>query len=394
MGRARVAVDDPGLVSAIANAAVGEKINVSRVCRELGISRGTFYTKLARFRVEGLDGLAPRSTAAHHQPGALPPVVVEAVLRARKELDDEGRDDGPISIRWRLQDAGVTPLPSQSSIYRILCEHGQITPQPRKKPRTRRRFEYADPNGCWQLDGMEYRLAAGTTVCVLVIIDDHSRFEVGSRAAASENGADAWAALQQAFTEHGLPVTVLSDNGLAFSGKHRGRMVDLERHLAERGIAVIASSPYHPQTCGKNERSHQTLRKWLDKHPPAENLAALQQLLDRYRHMYNHRRHQGINGQTPWQRYHARPKATTTTPTRNRPFGLSGRVNRTVSATGVVAFSSCSIILKRRWAGQKAHVYWHRDRVTIMINNQVARELTLNRAVRYQPLHPRTDCSR
>src|SRR6266542_1410962 len=82
------------------------------------------------------------------------PVVV--MMRAREELADEGRDNGPISIRWRLQDTGLTPLPSQASIYRILRERGQIVPQPRKKPRTRRRFEYADPNGCWQIDGMEH----------------------------------------------------------------------------------------------------------------------------------------------------------------------------------------------------------------------------------------------
>ncbi len=372
---------DPEFVAAVAWVAAGEKVNISRFCREQGVSRGVFHKYVTRLRAEGADGFTRRSTAPRHHPTALPAGVAEAVLRARKELDDEGRDNGPISIRWRLEDTGVVPVPSQSSIYRILRAQGQIVPQPRKKPRTRRRFEFADPNGCWQIDGMEHYLADGTTVCIIQLLDDHSRLDVGSYAAASENGADTWAALQQAFAGHGLPVKVLSDNGLAFSGKHRGRMVELERHLAEHGVATIASSAYHPQTCGKNERAHQTLQKWLTKQPPAENLVTLQHLLDEYRVMYNHRRHQGIGGQTPQQRFNARAQAIPDTAA--RPSGVA---QRPVSTTGVIAFSGCSIVLGRAWAGHTATVYWQGDRVTIMINDTVTRQLTLNRSVRYQRL--------
>ena len=373
---------DPEFVAAVARVAHGEKINVARFCHEHGLSRDTFYKYLARFRAEGADGFTRRSTAPHHHPTALGPAVAEAVLRARKELAEQGRDNGPISIRWQLEDTGLTPVPSRASIHRILCAHGQIVAQPRKKPRTRRRFTYADPNGCWQIDGMEHYLADGTKVCILQLLDDHSRLDVGTYAAASENTADAWAALQQAFAGYGLPVTLLSDNGLAFTGKHRGRMVELERHLAERGITSIASTPHHPQTCGKNERLHQTLQKWLAARPPAENLAALQQLLDQYRQIYNNRRHQSLEGQTPQQRYNARPKATPATGPR-RPSGVT---TRPVSATGVITFSGCSIVLGRTWAHHTATVYWQGDRVTVMIDNTVARQLTLDRSVRYQRL--------
>jgi len=373
---------DPEFVAAVAQVAAGAKLNVTLFCREHGLSRDTFYKYVDRFGTHGADGFTRRSTAPHHHPAALPAPVAEAVLRARKELDDEGRDNGPISIRWRLEDAGITPLPSRASVYRILIEHGQITPQPRKRPKTRRRFEYADPNGCWQIDGMEHYLADGTKVCILQILDDHSRLDVGSYAAASENGTDTWAALQQAFAGHGLPVKVLSDNGLAFSGKHRGTMVEVERHLAAAGVATIASSVYHPQTCGKNERAHQTLQKWLAKQPAPETLAELQALLDEYRVMYNNRRHQGIGGQTPQQRFDATAKAT---PTGQAP-GPAGVTTRPVSTTGVIAFSGCSIVLGRRWAGQTAIVHWQGDRVAVMINDTIARQLTLDRSVRYQRL--------
>lgn len=233
---------DPEFVAAVARVAHGEKVNIARFCREQGVARGTFHKYVSRFRAEGAEGFTRRSTAPRRRPTALSATAAEAVLRARKELDDEGRDNGPISIRWRLEDQAFSPLPSRASVYRILVQHGQITPQPRKRPRTRRRFEYADPNGLWQIDGMETYLADGTKVCVLQILDDHSRLDVGSYAAASENGTDTWAALEQAFAGHGVPVKVLSDNGLAFSGKRRGSMSHMERQLAAQGVATIASS--------------------------------------------------------------------------------------------------------------------------------------------------------
>ncbi len=373
---------DPEFVAAVARAAHGEKINVARFCREHYLSRDTFYKYLTRFRAEGTDGFARRSTAPHHHPSAVTASVAEAVLRTRKELAEAGLDNGPISIHWHLQDTGVTPVPSRASIHRILRAHGQITPQPRKKPRTRRRFEYTDPNGCWQIDGMEHYLADGTKVCIIQILDDHSRLDVGTYAADSETTTATWAALQQAFAGYGLPVRLLSDNGLAFTGKHRGRMVELERHLAGLGITSIAATPHHPQTCGKNERVHHTLRTWLAARPPAATLAELQELLEEYRRIYNHRRHQSLEGDTPQQRYDARPKAVPATGPR-RPSGLT---TRPVSATGVIAFSGCSIVLGRTWAGRTAEVYWQGDRVTVMIDDTVARQLTLDRSVRYQRL--------
>lgn len=371
---------DPEFVAAVARVAHGEKVNIARFCREQGVARGTFHKYVSRFRAEGAEGFTRRSTAPRRRPTALSATAAEAVLRARKELDDEGRDNGPISIRWRLEDQAFLPLPSRASVYRILVQHGQITPQPRKRPRTRRRFEYTDPNGLWQIDGMETYLADGTKVCVLQILDDHSRLDVGSYAARSENGTDTWAALEQAFAGHGVPVKVLSDNGLAFSGKRRGSMSHMERQLAAQGVTTIASSVYHPQTCGKNERAHQTLQKWLARQPIPEDLPALQELLGEYRLMYNNRRHQGIGGQTPQQRFDANAKATPA----SSAITTAGSTDRPVSSTGVIAFSGCSIIVGRRHAGTTATLHWQADRVSIMIDDTVVRILTLNRTIRYQ----------
>lgn len=147
----------------------------------------------------------------------------------------------------------------------------------RKKPRGHRSFEYSEPNGCWQIDGLEWRLVDDTVVCIVQILDDHSRLDVCDYAAKSENSADTWAAYERAFDGYGIPVRALSDNGLAFSGKHRGGMAEVERNLAAKGTIAIASSIAHPQTCGKNERAHQTLKQWLTKQPRAATLEELQE---------------------------------------------------------------------------------------------------------------------
>ncbi|MDH6286986.1 hypothetical protein M2275_001889 [Rhodococcus opacus] len=94
-------------------------MNVSRLCREQGISRNTFYVLVGRFRTEGAAAFTTRSTRPHHSPTGTGPEVREAIVRARTELDDEGFDNGPISIVWRLEAQGLDPTPSRSTVYRV-----------------------------------------------------------------------------------------------------------------------------------------------------------------------------------------------------------------------------------------------------------------------------------
>jgi transposase InsO family protein len=385
---------DPVLVAAVARAAAGEKINVSRVCRESGVSRACFYRKLERFLAHGSAGLAAGSRAPRTHPSATRTHVVEAVVRARKELADNGWDHGALTIRWRLLDiarAGVHPtggpvldlgeVPSRATIHRILVDRGQVTAQPHKRPQRGRRFVHPAPNAVWQIDGTTTELADRTRATIVQIIDDHSRLDIACHAARGENSDAVWQALTSGFAAYGHPACVLSDNGTAFSGKRRQwPLVETERRLARLGITTIVSSVGHPQTCGKNERAHQTLHRWLAAHPTAHTLPELQALLETYRAGYNHRRHQGLEGDTPHQRFHARERA--------RPAGpaphVAGHLTRTVSATGVIRFSGASIGLGRRHAGATAEVFWQGDRLTVLINDTVAASLTLDRTIRYQ----------
>ena len=119
-----------------------------------------------------------------------------------------------------------------------------------------------------------------------------------------------------AFDRWGIPASVLTDNGAVFTGKQRGQgRVALEVQLGLRGIRLSHSRPYHPQTCGKVERFHQTQKKWLAAQPRAATVAGLQRQLDRFSRYYNTvRPHRALGRRTPAQAYAARPKAVPTGP--------------------------------------------------------------------------------
>jgi hypothetical protein len=129
-------------------------------------------------------------------------------------------------------------------------------------------------------------------------------------------GGDVVASFRAAFTRWAAPASVLTDNGAVFTAKQRGEgRVALEVELGLLGVKVSHSRPYHPQTCGKVERFHQAVKKWLTAQPPADTVAGLQRQLDRFIRYYNSSRpHRALNRRTPLQAFLARPKAVPTGP--------------------------------------------------------------------------------
>jgi transposase InsO family protein len=128
------------------------------------------------------------------------------------------------------------------------------------------------PNQRWQADITHWKLTGGTGVEILNLIDDHSRLVVASHARATTKAADVVASFHQAAAAHGFPASMLSDNGAVFTAAPRGGRCAIELELARLGIAYRHSRAYHPQTCGKVERFHQTLKRWLAKQPPASTI--------------------------------------------------------------------------------------------------------------------------
>jgi transposase InsO family protein len=289
----------------------------SEVARDYGVSRVWVQKLVRRFHSEGEVAFEPRSRRPHASPQAVDADTEDAIVRLRKELSKQGLDAGAETIAAHLAGrttagGGRPTVPAVSTIWRILSRRGFVRPQPQKRPRSSWRTFCADqPNERWQADITHWRLADGSEISILNIVDDHSRLCLGSHARRATTGADVVASFRKAFTRWGIPAKVLSDNGAVFTAKQRGEgRVALEVELGVLGVRFDHSRPYHPQTCGKVERFHQTQKKWLAAQPAAATLRVLQRQLDRFAAYYNIvRPHRALARRTPAQTYADRPKA-------------------------------------------------------------------------------------
>jgi transposase InsO family protein len=200
---------------------------------------------------------------------------------------------------------------SRSTIWRALKRRGFVVPEPHKRPKSSYvRFEASLPNECWQTDMTHVTLRNGRIVEVVNVIDDHSRLCVASRVFPVTTAADVVATFYDAAAHYGFPAAVLSDNGAIFVASARGDRGALATELAARGITFKHSRPYHPQTCGKIERFHQTMKKYLDAKSAPRSLNELQERLEVFRTYYNEvRPHRAKERMTPQSAFDARVKA-------------------------------------------------------------------------------------
>jgi transposase InsO family protein len=305
------------LVRLVICAVIVEGRPKAEVAREYGISRFWVQQLVKRFQAEGEAAFEPRSRRPHHSPQAVSAETEDEIIRLRKTLSRRGLDAGAETIAAHLAATGTQSVPATSTIWRILSRRGFVVPQPQKRPRSSwRRFSAEQPNQRWQADITHWRLAGGAEVEICNILDDHSRVCIASAARRVTLGPDVVATFTHAFTRCGVPAEVLTDNGAVFTAKQRGEgRVALEVELGLRGVRISHSRPYHPQTCGKVERFHQTQKKWLTAQPRAATVAGLQHQLDRFALYYNTvRPHRALGRRTPAQAYEARPKAVPTGP--------------------------------------------------------------------------------
>lgn len=378
---------------------------VTVICRELGISRQTYYKLRRRFAEDGVDGLMARSRRPHHSPRQLSAAEEDAVVAAFKWLQEEGWDFGAISIQARLRAQAVTGLggdvpdepgtldrvPSLRTIHRVLHRRGLAPPEPNKRTRASgRRFEFPASNDCWQIDAFEHRLATGVVVVVFELLDDHSRLLLANLAWPSEDGAGAWTVVAAGIAAFGPPRMFLSDNSLAFSGARRGRQVQFETNLRALGIKPITSRPYHPRTCGKNERHHQTSQRWLRRRPVAETLEQLQTQLDTYREAYNTKRpHQGIGMATPAARYETgqRNRPDTGDPDSDSDSETAPTIctDHAVNARGQIRLAGTAIGLGSPWTGCQVTIFRTGNHVLVFHRDALIRELNIDPTRSFQP---------
>src|SRR5712692_5195411 len=300
-----------GMERYVVDAVLIEKRSPTEIAKAHGISRSWLYELIARVRGGGYEALEAHSRRPRSCPREVGEQVVATVLQLRQELVAAGHDAGPQTIAHHLAGRLTQSPPSRSTLWRILRRRGLITPQPHKRPRSSFvRFEASLPNERWQADATEWHLADGAKVEILNFVDDHSRLFVASVAFPTVKAADALETFLGAASHFGFPASLLTDNAAVFSGKSRQGRVLLESELDRLGIVSKHSTPYHPQTCGKVERLHQSLKRFLARQPPVPSIADLQAQLDAFRFYYNQSRpHRALDGRTAAQAVAARVKA-------------------------------------------------------------------------------------
>jgi transposase InsO family protein len=368
---------------AAAIAAGFDGVNVKALAAELGISRQWVYELRRRYVAEGLAGLKPRSRRPGSSPLQLAADVEDRVVRLRKQLTDAGCDAGPATIQWHLHRQGAGAVPSQASIWRALQRRGLIVPQPQKRPRSSyRRFEAELVNQMWQIDPTSWSLADGTPVEIINVIDDRSRVCVGSMAVSTATGDAVFEVVVDAGEHWGFPASVLSDNASYFTGKRRGFQAPFETALRAMGIKPITSTPYHPTTCGKVERFHQTLKKWLKARDPAPSIDQLQVLVDQFVDYYNHHRPHRAHRQIPARVHTTGPRTGPGTLPINQPVNIR-RV--TVNRNGIVNTSPWRIGVGAEWAGHRITLYLQDNYAAVFSGNQLVRQLTIDPTRSYQP---------
>ena len=364
----------------------------SQVARDYGVSQSWISRLITRYTYEGEAAFTPRSRRPHTSPTRLPQTTIDLIVALRTELDSKGLDAGPHTIAWHLQHHHRLEV-SVASISRHLHAAGLVAPSPQKRPKSSYiRFAAEQPNERWQADFTHWHLTANTHVEILCWIDDHSRYAISITAHRRITTPIVLTEFAKATAAHGIPHSTLTDNGMVFTTRlagGKGGRNKFEAELRRLGVHQINSTPNHPTTCGKVERLHQTLKRWLHSQPKAATLEQLQTHLDAFIDEYNHRRpHRSLpHRATPATIYTSRPKADPATRIDTHDRVRTDRIGETGNVT-------------LRVNGRLHHIgvgrIHHRTRVLILVQDldikiinaatgEVLRDFTLDPTRDYQP---------
>lgn len=316
------------------------------LCRRWGISPQTGYKWLGRFKADGAMGLADRSRRPLASPGRTSEGVEARVLEVRRAHPAWGGR----KIQRVLQDQGMVDPPSASTITQIVRRHGLLGGPKAGEARDWVRFEHPAPNDLWQMDFKGWFDLATGRCHPLTVLDDHSRYALEIGACGDEQGETVQARLRQVFRRHGLPWRILADNGPPWGTAGHGKYSTLGVWLMDLDIALGHGRPYHPQTQGKDERFHRTLKaEVLDR--DFKDLADAQAAFDRWRPIYNAKRpHQALGMNTPSTRYRMSTRAfpETIAPPDYEPHTPV----RKVDANGHVHFKGQAFRTSKAFAGK------------------------------------------
>jgi transposase InsO family protein len=287
--------------------AARQDANMRDICRRFGISAPTGYKWLGRYREEGLDGLVERPRTPRASPGKTGTELESLILGVREAHPAWG---GRKIRRW-LQDRGTRDVPSASTVTEVLRRHGRLAPPSGPSGKGWTRFEKDKPNELWQMDFKGWiRTENGGPCHPLTLLDDHSRYNLLLEACGRETMREVKPLLERAFGTYGLPSAILCDNGAPW-GDPTGSFTKFEIWLMRLGVKVYHGRPRHPQTQGKEERFHRTLKaEVLSRTTVWRDLGHCQERFQEWRGIYNHERpHEALGGDVPVSRYRVSERA-------------------------------------------------------------------------------------
>ncbi len=281
--------------------AESSSVSFSEMCSRFGISRKTGYKWLKRYVAGGSGVLGDLSRAPHSSPTRTSDAVEAKVLKVRKDHPAWGGR----KIRRRLLDLGNVDVPAPATITDILHRHNKIVPgEPQAGGFVS--FEADEPNDMWQMDFKGW-FTCGTGRCdPLDVLDDHSRYNLHLEACTDQTTGTVKASLTDTFTTYGIPKWMLLDNGQPWGTSQAGfRWTTLTVWLVDLGVSVTHSRPRHPQTLGKDERFHRTLKlEVISTRQEWDSHQQIQAAFDTWRHIYNHERpHDSLDLDVPASRY-------------------------------------------------------------------------------------------
>lgn len=334
--------------------AIRPHANVSQLCKRYGISRKVGYKWLNRYRAGGQKALQDQDKRPHTSPGQTEKGVEDRILTLRKKNPEWGAR----KLKIILERDSSLLVPSASTIGLILKRNGLIKEERSIQQTPMQRFEYDNPNELWQMDFKGgFKLLDNANCHPLTITDDHSRFNLCLAACTNQQSLTVRERLIAVFRKYGLPDRILTDNGTPW-GTTGNSTIDgdysfsaLEVWLLRLSVNVIHGRPYHPQTQGKEERFHRTLKTELLQYEQFRNIEHCQQRFDRWRDKYNlERPHQAIGFKTPAQKYaHSLKTFPEVLPQINY---LTSDATRKVDSFGFISFKGCALKAGKGFVGQ------------------------------------------
>ena len=331
--------------------AQGEEVNLSSLCRRFGISRKSGYKWMERFAAGGVEGLSDRSRRPHRSPSRSDDEMERRVLLARQKHPAWGGR----KLRRLLLNEGSDPsmVPAPSTIGQILLRHGLIDAAESAKHRAFVHFEKAHPNELWQMDFKGHvPMLDGGRCHPLTVLDDHSRYNVGLIACSDERTETVKSALIGLLERYGQPLRILCDNGGPWGSCGAESHTELSVWLMLHGIGVSHGRPYHPQTQGKEERFHRTLKAELLSRQGLRDLKDSQHRFDDWRGIYNHvRPHEALDMETPMTRWRPSERSFEANPA--PPEYPRGDAVRKVDGGGKLSFKGRGYKIGQPFRGQR-----------------------------------------